>query len=626
MRRPSAPAAAVWLSLALLLVAAFFRLYRLDSLPPGLFVDIATNGLDIREVLAGHLPVFFARNYGREALFIYFQALLVAGAGVQPFVFAFSAVFMGMLTVALSCRLFAAMFGWRVGLLAASLLAVSFWFVDLSRFGLRTMSLPPLLVATLYFLWRTLKRGGWGSATLAGVALGLSLYTYIAARLLPLLVVLIWLAEWAHARKHWRQLALLVLVSLAVFAPEGAYFWQHRTEMLLRGSQVSVFNPNPEVEGSHDTPLESILNTAGMFFVRGDENVRHNIPHRPVFDPVLGALFAAGLAFALWQARRAPAYRWPLLWLLVMCLPSALSHESPNSFRIVSAAPAACFFPGLALAKLSRWLPWRRLAYAATGVILLGSAVLTFWLYFGAWARDARGYWAYDGNLPPLATFVAANTQPGQAYFGLDHRSTVEFLAPISQTDRWYREESAAVPVPAQPADTVYISGPKAALATTAPAALPGLLALPHSTAPDGGPNFLAFRWPAASVASFLAARAPADASFAPDFRLAGWELATSGGKPALDLLWQPLAAAGPYDLYVHLLDASGRQQAQSDLLVWPIDEGPARDDLLLTRHVLDAPAGAYTAEIGAVHRSITDRGQLVGAPIATTRLTVTLP
>jgi hypothetical protein len=515
------------------------------------------------------------------------------------------------------------MFGWRVGLCAASLLAVSFWFVDLSRFGLRTMSLPPLLVATLYLLWRTLRTGGWRYSALAGTALGLSLYTYIASRLLPLLVVLIWLAEWRSARKHWRQLALLVLVSLAVFAPEGVYFWQHRGEMLLRSSQVSVFNSDPEVEGSRDTPLESMLNTAGMFFVRGDENIRHNIPHRPVFDPLLGACFAAGLGLSLWFARREPRYRWPLLWLAIMCLPSALSHESPNSFRIVSVAPAACFFPGLILAKLRDWLGRPRVAWGLVTAIFAGSAGLTFYLYFGRWALDPRAYWAYDGNLTPLASFVDAQTQPGQAYFALDHRSTVEFLAPVSQSDRWYREESAAVPVSSQASDSVYVSGPKAALAAEALQMLPGASALPHSMAPDGSPDFLAFRWPATASADFLSRRQPLDAIMGPDFRLAGFEVVSAAGKPALDLLWQPLAPAGPYDLYVHLLDAGGKQVAQSDRLVWPVDEGPAKADLLLTQHPLDVPAGAYTAEIGAVHRAVKDRGQLVGPAIGVTRIPV---
>jgi hypothetical protein len=65
---------------------------------------------------------------------------------------------------------------------------------------------------------------------------------------------------------------------------------------------------------------------------------------------------------------------------------------------------------------------------------------------------------------------------------------------------------------------------------------------------------------------------------------------------------------------------------AQSDRLVWPVDEGPAEDYVLLTQHVFDVAAGSYVAEVGAVHRSAVDRDVLVGGPIGQTlRIPVTL-
>ena len=272
---------------------------------------------------------------------------------------------------------------------------------------------------------------------------------------------------------------------------------QHRQELLERQTAVSVFNPNPNVEGSHDTPIESILNTAGMYIVRGDEDIRHDIPHRPVFDPVLAVFFVGGLGLSLWRARREPRYRCPLLWLVVMSLPSALSHESPSMFRAVADAPATFFFPGLSLAALGSW---RKGLLWLGGAIVAESVAMTFILYFEQWAGDPRTYWAYDGNVTRLASFFAANTSRGQASFALDHRSTVEFLAPVSQTDRWQREESASVPVPTQASgDTVYIAGPKSALASLAPQLLPDAQPLPHTTAPDGGPDYLAWRWPASA-------------------------------------------------------------------------------------------------------------------------------
>jgi len=156
--------------LLILLLAAFLRLYRLDTLPPGMYSDIATNGLDIRDIFAGHPKVFFPANNGREAFFIYLQALLVAGAGYHLIVFTFAAVAMGMLSVALSFRLFRSMFGYRVALIAAALFAVAIWGVASSRLGLRFTSLPPFVLAVLYLLWRALHSGPSRYAILAGIA------------------------------------------------------------------------------------------------------------------------------------------------------------------------------------------------------------------------------------------------------------------------------------------------------------------------------------------------------------------------------------------------------------------------------------------------------------------------
>src|SRR5581483_10267377 len=61
--------------------------------------------------------------------------------------------------------------------------------------------------------------------------------------------------------------------------------------------------------------------------------------------------------------------------------------------------------------------------------------------------------------------------------------------------------------------------------------------------------------------------------------------------------------------------------------LAWPIDEGPDREDLLLTQHTLAVAPGRYVAEVGAVHRLVKDRGQLVGGPIGTPiRIDLTIP
>lgn len=612
--------AQVWAPLLVLAVAAFFRLWRLEDFPPGLHSDIGVNGLDARDVLRGQLAVFFPRNFGREPLFIYLQALLVGVAGASPFVMNFAAAIVGTLAVAASYRLALELFGWRVALFGALLVAVSMWSVTLSRLGLRASSLPLFVAVTLFFLWRTLRRGRRLDAALAGAVLGLSLYTYIAARMLPLLVAALCLLEWPAARRRWRELAIVAVVALLVAGPELLYFARHWEELSRRAWDVSVFNQAAtEVEGARTTPLEALANTAGMFFASGDRNWRHNWPGRPLFDLGLAVLFVAGLGLALWRAGRESAYRWPLAWLVVMALPTALSHESPNFLRALSVVPAASLFPALVLGHLTRF----RLGWAVGAAIVLATGVTTYRLYFDRWGPHIDNYWAHDGNLPGVAQVVQARPEP-LVFISIDRRPTVLFLAPRSAEARWYREESAAVPVPARAGgDVLYVSARYAALKDRGPEILPGLERLPNERDPHGGDAFVAYRWPVDALGSFLGAMRPVDASMAPDFRLAGY---VQGGRE-LRLFWQPLAASGPYDLYLHLQDRSGGSVAQSDVLAWPTDSGPRRDEYLITRHMLEAPPGTYVALAGVVRRDPADRAKLVGGPIGeVARIELTLP
>ena len=256
--------------------------------------------------------------------------------------------------------------------------------------------------------------------------------------------------------------------------------------------------------------------------------------------------------------------------------------RAPVCFGRALVAPVTFLFPAIVFDWLIGFLAVWHLGEALAGAAIVVSGLVTFNLYFGQWAHDPKTYWAYDGNLPAVADFVQARPETVM-YFGVDHRSTIEFLTPKSQDGRWYREESAAIPIPAAASsDVLYVSAPTAALKDAAPPALPGLETLAHTDGPAGQPDFYAFRWPAAAVSGFLAARQSVSASMAPDFQLTGYELIRNGNRQALDLFWQPLQPSGPYDLFVHVLDSAGKQVAQSDRLAWPIDEGPFREDLLL--------------------------------------------
>jgi hypothetical protein len=64
-----------WLLVATLLIAAFLRLWQLDTLPPGLHYDEAADTIIAQQIARGEsAPIFVAAYTGKEVLFFYWAA------------------------------------------------------------------------------------------------------------------------------------------------------------------------------------------------------------------------------------------------------------------------------------------------------------------------------------------------------------------------------------------------------------------------------------------------------------------------------------------------------------------------------------------------------------------------
>src|SRR5580700_950191 len=180
--------------LLILALAAFLRLFELTTIPPPLHFDEAMNGNDALENLeTGHMDVFYPQNGGREGLYINIETALIYLFGPEPWLLRLPAAVFGIFTVWGVYLLAAELFSVRIGLLACFFIATSFWHVLFSRLGLRAIGAPLFAVWTLYFLLDAMRRArnGQDSTTrvvVAGALCALGFYTYIAYRVMPLLV------------------------------------------------------------------------------------------------------------------------------------------------------------------------------------------------------------------------------------------------------------------------------------------------------------------------------------------------------------------------------------------------------------------------------------------------------
>ena len=389
-------------------LGAALRLAALGSVPGGLYQDEAFNGLDALRVLEGEHKLYFSANNGREPLFIYLASITIAWLGRTPAAVRLPAALLGTLTIPTTAALGSVLFNRRVGLLAAALLAITFWPLHLSRVAFRAVGLPLFLGLALAAGWRGARQASKGWTLAGGMCYGLAFYTYLPVYWTPVVLAFFTFYLWATGCTKRRTLlrlmvpcfvlgALLPLLPLAVANPNLLFG---------RTAQVSILNPAVNQGDLWSALLQQIGRGLGMFFWRGDTIPRHNLPGRPVFDLLATPFFLAGL---FWTGRnwRRPAAALTLLWTLLMLVPTILAQDTPHFLRGVGVLPVATLLPAVGLERVQHWLrqkPIHRwLPPALTAVALAGILGLTLRDYFGRYAADPLTGYAFQNAAVELA-------------------------------------------------------------------------------------------------------------------------------------------------------------------------------------------------------------------------------
>ncbi|MCS7179427.1 MAG: hypothetical protein N0A03_09205 [Anaerolineae bacterium] len=403
----------VWLTL---LTAAGLRLAAIPSLPVGLHYDEAANYILTQEIaFEGARPIFIRAYTGKEVLFFYLGALWFRLVGAAPWVLRLNGAVIGLLAVAATGAAARALWGpgpegRRIALFAAAGMAVLLPHVILSRYGFRAVSQSLMEALTVALLWRGLRSGRWPLLLAAGLALGLTGYTYLAARLfpLPLALAMGWLLLRAPAparRRFLLQLAAVLGVAMLVYAPLGLFFLRNPDAFAVRIAQVAAPTIWEVLEGLGRCILA--LGWPGA----GAAGVRFNVAHHPVLEWPVALLGLLGLSLLL--RRRPPdtlvaAGQVFLLTVLpIMLLPSALAtrDDLPNHMRLIGVYPFLVMLPAVALSEIIRCLPARLRPFGGTLALLLllgWNGAVTGEHYF-RWARSAALFDANDGEMVLLA-------------------------------------------------------------------------------------------------------------------------------------------------------------------------------------------------------------------------------
>lgn len=434
MRRVSSLFRNEWVLLGLIiLIAIFFRFYQLDSIPIGLHSDEAFKGYAATKYILQHkaVPVFFQENLGEEPMYVYLVALSLLFSKGGSLAIRVVSASVGTTTVPLVYLLAKELFpagGNRtplspVGLMAALWLALSYWHVNYSRLGMEPILLPLFITIISFSFWRGVKSQRKLYYLLAGLFLGLSLYTYRAARLFPLVLLIYIVCYILLTGRLDRRLlvnwVILFAAAFLVFAPLGYFAITHSDIYFSRAGDVSIFNP----ELNHGSPLRALMSgiakTMASFHLLPDPNWRQNPAGRSLLDPITGLFFLLGLGIVLSRWRRLN-YLFILVWLLVMSLPAALTASGlPHSSRSIGLLPVACMLPAIGLHDAMEWLRRRRIPKGILRLSPLVAVILfvlvslsTYIGYFTAWGSEELPH-AFDMAFGEAAEAMNSLTRPG---------------------------------------------------------------------------------------------------------------------------------------------------------------------------------------------------------------------
>lgn len=680
------------LMLPLLVVglAFFLRVHLLPSVPFGWHPDEATKGLMARDVLAGkYAPVFFSAFTGREPLYVYLEAVFFVLFGESILAGRLLSAFVGVLTVALTYAVGKTMFNRRVGLLGALLLAMSLWHLIASRNGYRAVIQTLVQLPAIWLMfkgWRdvafrprepggasTAPRRQWLLFAVAGLFLGLSQYTYTAARFFPVLISAIVVSALVLSpplvTRRWRALLLMAAVAFVVFLPLGVYFVQHPIDFSGRAEQISIFAPEFSGGDPWGRLWQSVKETALMFTEWGDPNYRFNLSGKPVFGDFDSIFFVAGLGICGWFALRpmgsdgSPAHRLRrlacvtlLLWLAIMLLPMTLSAEGlPYYQRAIGALPAVYFFPALTLEALAaptehgpRGL--RRTMRVAFTVLCV---VLTLHLfgevyaqYFGSWHTATRNDDDRRVAMVYAADYLKRVEPMDELYLSSEYAEhpTLAFLAPERYDGIHWFDARQSLPLPPEGVDATYLflleKPPEPRLLE----GVPDLRKVETADDRFGRPVFEVYRWSGGAypvpsdqspgIASWERTFKPGD----PDGMRTPLDLPASFGDVMLFLGHDRSAdTIGPgetleitlywhlqkkperhYSIFVHLLDPESNIVGEFDAnwyatSYWREGGGETLVSYFPLRVQDGIPAGEYQLEIGVYHQPTGERLPIYG-------------
>lgn len=404
--------------IGILLIASFLRLWKLSYVPVSLFGDEVDLGYQAYSVLktgkdyyGNFIPIHFhSLAEWRTPLYLYSAVPTVAIFGVSPLGVRLPAAIFGILGVWIMYLLVKEISkNENLGLISASLLAISPWHIQYSRAGFEVTLLILLFLLGLLFFFKSLTKGKF--LWLSVLFFTFTPWVYSTAKFFtPLLMIFLLVLYWKNIFSLPKKNLITSLITLIIVG--GPIVW---STLFGGGSQrfdyVGIFtDPTMESEvgtarlvdarargekgtGLNPTLLDRAVHNKFTFvgnnlirnylqpfsfdflFNNGDPNPRHSIHEMGEFYEIEAVALILGLIL-FFSSKNQDKKTKALIafWILMGIIPASLTRDGGNhATRLILILPPLIFLISFG------WLETYRLISRKYKLVLLG--IVSF-LYF----------------------------------------------------------------------------------------------------------------------------------------------------------------------------------------------------------------------------------------------------
>lgn len=216
-----------WFVLILIVIlGASVRFYQLAELPMGYNFDEAGMGYDAwclanwrvsRNMM--HFPVYLLNaGGGQSVLYAYSTAGLISIFGMSKFILRTTAVIFGLSTIIFGSLITKEALGKKAGLLTGLIIAISPYFIMMSRLGFDCNLFLGAATLALYFTIIAIKKQKYRYWILTGMAWGITLYSYVLSFIaVPIFIILLIIYLLTIKKINWRQI-IVFGISILILA------------------------------------------------------------------------------------------------------------------------------------------------------------------------------------------------------------------------------------------------------------------------------------------------------------------------------------------------------------------------------------------------------------------------